>query len=319
MKEYGGYIEFERFHGKMLHEQAIDLNCGRNALAYLCLNKKIEKIYFPYYICDSVTNICQKIGEQFEYYHISPNFEPVFDANLGANHWIYIINYYVQLDNEKIKKIKQRYQRVIIDNAQSYFQLPIPNTDTIYTCRKYFGVSDGAFLYSDCKVNESIPTDESRERMNFSIGRLERSANAFYKEYVANNKMFATEPIKKMSLITKNILCGIDYEKVAEIREENFAYLQRKLQDINLLELSIPKGAFMYPLLIKEGMEVRRKLQQEKIYVPLLWPNVLETCKTEDLEYKYAAGILPLPVDQRYKLEDMRYIVKRVKEKIKEL
>lgn len=40
MKEYGGYIEFEIFHGKMLHENAVALNCGRNALAYLCKTKK---------------------------------------------------------------------------------------------------------------------------------------------------------------------------------------------------------------------------------------------------------------------------------------
>ena len=35
MKEIGGYIEFEYFHGKEYHENAIKLNCGRNCLAYL--------------------------------------------------------------------------------------------------------------------------------------------------------------------------------------------------------------------------------------------------------------------------------------------
>ena len=45
MKEYGGYIEFETFYGKMLHENSIALNCGRNAIAYICETKKIKKAY----------------------------------------------------------------------------------------------------------------------------------------------------------------------------------------------------------------------------------------------------------------------------------
>ena len=42
MKEYGGYIEFETFHGKMLHDNAVALNCGRGALEYICEAKKIR-------------------------------------------------------------------------------------------------------------------------------------------------------------------------------------------------------------------------------------------------------------------------------------
>lgn len=32
MKEYGGYIEFENYHGMILHEEALALNSGRGAL-----------------------------------------------------------------------------------------------------------------------------------------------------------------------------------------------------------------------------------------------------------------------------------------------
>ena len=53
MREIGGYIELETFRGRMLHEEATKLNCGRNALAYLCEAKKIEKLYLPYFLCSS--------------------------------------------------------------------------------------------------------------------------------------------------------------------------------------------------------------------------------------------------------------------------
>ena len=40
MREIGGYIELETFRGRMLHEEATKLNCGRNALAYLWKQRK---------------------------------------------------------------------------------------------------------------------------------------------------------------------------------------------------------------------------------------------------------------------------------------
>ena len=60
MKEIGGYIELDTYTGAMLHEKAIALNCGRGALEYLCEAKMIRKLYLPYFLCDSVPNLCKK-------------------------------------------------------------------------------------------------------------------------------------------------------------------------------------------------------------------------------------------------------------------
>lgn len=312
MKEYGGYIEFETFYGKMLHENSIALNCGRNAIAYICETKKIKKLYIPYFICSSVIDLCDKIGVLYDFYHINEKFEPIFNEKLHENEWIYIINFYGQLRNEYLKMWKQNYDRIIIDNAQSYYQMPIPNTETIYTCRKYFGVADGAFLYTDEHLGKPIPQDESFERMHFLLGRYERNANEFYSEYVRNNKLFLNEDIKTMSKLTQNLLHGISYEMIAKKRQENFDYLDKKLKYLNQLELRSVYGAFMYPLLIENGREIRKKLQEKKIYIPMLWPNVLEKCSKDSLEYHYAADILPLPIDQRYRKNDMEYIMEEI-------
>lgn len=57
MKEIGGYIELDTYRGKMLHEKAVALNCGRNALAYLIKSKSIKRILLPYFLCSSVVNV----------------------------------------------------------------------------------------------------------------------------------------------------------------------------------------------------------------------------------------------------------------------
>lgn len=33
--------------------------------------------------------------------------------------------------------------------------MPVENVDTLYICRKFFGVADGAFLYTDSFSNEN--------------------------------------------------------------------------------------------------------------------------------------------------------------------
>ena len=68
----------------------------------------------------------------------------------------------------------------------------------------------------------------------------------------------------------------------------------------------------MYPLYIDCGEEVRKHLQIKKIFVPTLWPAVFNLCGEEELEYDMAKNILPIPVDQRYGIDDMDYLVKEI-------
>ena len=307
MKEIGGYIELDTYRHTMLHEDALLLNCGRNALAYLLEARGIKKLYLPYFLCDSLVNVCRKYDVEVVNYHIGDKWLPK-NVNLDNDAWLYIVNFYGQITKEYLTRLVDEYQNVIIDNAQAYFEAPLPNVDTLYTCRKFFGVSDGAVLYTNSKLERSLEIDESFNRIHYVLGRYERSASEFYAEAAKNNDIFDNEPIREMSKLTRNLLRGIDYEYVKQIRTENFAYLHEKLKQINNLNVQPVEGAFMYPLMLNDAMKLRKKLQQMKIYIPTLWPNVLEECKPDTLEYKFAADILPIPVDQRYGIEDMEYM-----------
>ena len=312
MKEIGGYIELDTCLHAMLHEDAILLNCGRNALAYLLEARGIKKLYLPYFLCDSVVNVCKKIGVEVAFYHIGENWLPK-DLVIDGDAWLYIVNFYGQITREDLARLAAAYRNIIIDNAQAYFDAPLANVDTLYTCRKFFGVSDGAVLYTNSKLERSLEIDESFNRIHYVLGRYERTASEFYEEAAKNNDIFDNESIKEMSRLTKNLLRSIDYEYVKQIRTNNFAYLHEKLRVVNKLNVRPIEGAFMYPLLIDDAMKIRKKLQQMKIYIPTLWPNVLDDCEPDTLEYKFAADILPIPVDQRYGVEDMEYLVEVIK------
>lgn len=311
MREIGGYIELDRYAGSVYHEKAIALNCGRASFEYLIRSKNITKVYLPYFCCDSVAEPCRRCNIKYEYYHINPDFRPIFNKKLKTDEWLYIVNFYGQLTVEEINKYKATYNRIIIDNAQAYFQMPVSAVDTIYTCRKFFGVSDGAFLYTDAELT-GLEQDESFERVHYILGRFERTGSEFYAESAQNNQIFETEPLKKMSKLTENLLRGIDYDSVSKRRTKNFRHLHNQLKNRNKLKLTVPNGAFMYPFYTENGAEIRKVLQSKKIYIPTLWPDVFENCRSDTLEYKYAENILPLPIDQRYNQNDMDYIIKEL-------
>lgn len=316
MIEIGGYIELDTYRLPMLHENAIKLNCGRNALAYLIESKNIKKLYIPKFNCDCITDLCKRMNIDIDTYSIDKSFRPIFNKELNAGECFYLINYYGQISNTEIEVYKGKYKNIIVDNAQAYFQMPVEGIDTLYTCRKFFGVSDGAILYTDKKLNRKLDIDESFNRMRFVLGRFERSASEFYIESSENNDLFDNESIKYMSKLTQNLLHGIDYGYVGKKRTTNFEYLDKIFKDKNQLQLCTPNGAFMYPLLVSNGAEIRKELQQKKIYIPVLWPNVLNECSEESIEYNFAKNILPLPCDQRYSEEEMEYMSKLILERM---
>ena len=312
MREIGGYIEFETFHSDMLYDDGIKLNCGRNGFAYLIESRNIKKVRFPKMMCDSNDKVLSSYDLSVRYYSIGSDLK-MEDITLDEDEWLYVVNYYGQLTDEYIISLKKKYDRIILDNAQAYFHRPIKGIDTIYTCRKFFGVADGAILYTDARLNRQFPADESFGRMNFLLGRFERTASEFYGEYAANNDMFFDEPIKRMSGLTENILYGIDYDLIEKRRTENFKTYHEALSSVNKLRLNIPSGAFMYPLYIENGKAIRNKLKDIKIYIPTLWPNVLDNCTECDAEYEMAENILPLPCDQRYSYNEIKYVIEAIK------
>lgn len=308
MKEYGGYIELDKYNQKMLHSNAIALNCGRNCLAYLIRARNIKKINIPYFICDSILKVCEREKVVVSFYSIDNSFCPLIE-NLSSDEWVYVVNYYGQISKKVLLSLKHRFNNLIVDNAQAYFVSPNKGIDTIYTSRKFLGVADGAFLYTDAPMlREAIPIDQSFDRYGFILGRFERPASEFYRDYVCNNNRFNDEPIKKMSCLTDNFLHGIDYDSIKMKRTNNYSYYHSLLKSYNQLELKEIEGAFAYPFMVPNGARIRPMLQQLKIYIPMLWPSVIEVARDNSLECELAYNILPLPCDQRISKSDIDYI-----------
>ena len=310
-KEIGGYLELERFTGPMLHGEALALSSGRAFLSYLIEQSGIRKIVLPDYNCDVVEKACRDHRIEVRFYPVGLDLRPK-DLQVGEDEWLYLVNFYGQLTEEELRSFAARYPRLIVDNAQAYFTPPIPGVDTLYTCRKFIGVADGGFLYTDAPARE-LERDESRERMDFVLGRFERSAGEFFAASTRNNDELTTSPLQ-MSAVTRNLLHAVDYERVKAVRTENFRQLHEALGGRNLLKLRLSEGPYVYPLMRPEGQQLRWKLIEKKIFIPQLWGNVPEEQPGDSDACRLAGQIIPLPCDQRYGAEEMAFIIEAVKD-----
>ncbi len=305
--EIGGYFGLEHFSGREYHEGLLALNSGRNALLYLLRARKIEKLYIPYFLCDSVSALCDRYGYAYEYYRIAPDFTPVFPRRCEGGEYLYIVNFFGKFDAAQAAAWQAEYGNIIFDNVHAFFQRPAAGIDTLYSCRKFFGVPDGAYLATDAKLEEEIPVDVSMDRMRHVLGRLEGCATDYYADFKASDEAFDRMPLAQMSKLTRNILGAVDYEAVRRKRNENFQILAHALGEKNPLKLRLPEGAYAYPFYCENGMALKRRLAQQKIFVPTLWPNVLSWEGT--MEKDYAENILSLPCDQRYGEAQMQRIL----------
>lgn len=309
-KEIGGYFGLEESFGREYYPDLIGVNSGRNALLYILKAKHIKKLYIPRFLCDSVSMLCRREGYDYAEYPVGADFLPVFDRELEEGEYLYIVNFYGQISNLQLLELKERWGNVIFDNVQAFFQRPVPGVDTVYSCRKFFGVPDGGYAATDGVLPE-LPEDHSAERMRHILGRFEDCGSAYYGDFQANDERFYELPLAGMSRLTRNILRSVDYDRVRTIRNENYRLLASALEEENPLKLTQPEGPYCYPFYCPGGMEIKRKLAAQKIYVATLWPNVRELEGT--LEKDYAENILPLPCDQRYGREDMERLIRALR------
>ncbi len=313
MKEIGGFFELELNQGVELHNSALRLNLGRTSFEYILRAKKVKKVYLPYYTCDVMLEPLRKLSIKYEFYHINKNLEPVFNYNIIKGHEFFLYNNYFGLKDGFIKEISNIVRNLIIDNAQAFFSKPLPGIDTFYSPRKFFGLPDGGYLYTGKNLDIELEIDKSSERVGHLIGRIEDTADTFFGIFKENDKKLNGQSIKKMSNITYRLLLNIDYKKIAAIRKNNFKFLHNKLSKKNFLTIDFDSDCvpMVYPFFIEDS-SLRDLLIKNKIYTACYWPNIKKWVAKDSIEYKFCNEIIPLPIDQRYNLDDMSTIIKLI-------
>lgn len=309
MRNIGGFFELELNSFEEYHK-ALQLNSGRNCLEYILRVNKYKKVYLPYYVCDVVFEPFEKCGVEYEFYNIDEEFKPIFDLNKVQENEAFMYVNYFGLNQNTVKYLSDKITNLIVDNTQAFYAQALIGVDTFYSPRKFFGVPDGAYLYISSEEDFKIKKDNSFERMSHLLKRIDLGPQESYNEFKSNSKLIVGQDIKAMSQLTISLLKNIDYKKIQVIRNENFNFLHSKLKQLNELDIDVSSlnAPMIYPFKFTSE-NLKQKLINNNVFVATYWPNVLQYSDNAKIEVDLVNNIIALPIDQRYNIDDMNYII----------
>ena len=319
IKAIGGYFELadKDCECGTMPVKGIALNTCRNALEYIILQlPDAKRIFVPYYTCEAVIEPLKRLPVEYVFYHIDEQLEMVEEIDLKEGDYL-ITNNYFGVKDAYITELADRYgERLIVDNAQALFAPVLPGIKAAYSTRKFVGVADGGFaVVVSAESALAYELDNSSNHDSHLLIRKEKGAEAGFRDYQANECKLDNQPIRRMSPQTQSILSHIDYETVIQQRRQNYRFLSEALGEMNLIQLPFMDSfacPMVYPFMTNDE-SLRARLIENKVFVARYWPNVLEWCSENELEYKLAKQIIPIPIDQRYGLEDMERIIEIIK------
>ena len=292
------------------HKNAIRLNTGRNCLEYILRARRYQRVFIPDYICEVILEPFRRLGISYEFYHIDKNLEIIDDISLRADEALLYTNYFA-LKQRYVEKLAALYgNQLIVDNTQAFYAPPLEGIDTFYTCRKFFGVSDGAYLYTDTRISTPIERDVSWSRTTHLMKRIDLSAEEGFADFQKTDSSLDNNPMRKMSKLTERLMQSVDYRISAKKRRANYTLLHRHLKSSNRLKLPLEEGVvpMVYPYWTDdEGL--REQLIKHQVYVACYWPNVINWTSSEHTASCLARLLLPLPIDQRYGITEITRIL----------
>ena len=321
MKAIGGYFGLETgaVNADYPFLNAVGLNSGRHALEYILsgISPRPLRIHIPYYTCEVVLEPLRRLGVSFSFYHIDENLGISDLPVLHEGEYI-IVNNYFGIKDSHIHQLYLHYgDRMIVDCAQSFFAPREGGMKMFFSPRKFIGVADGGYAWPGVVPDIDLPQDYSTDRSIHLLRRIDAGAEAGFREFQRDDETLSSEPVKRMSNLTRSILESTDCKEIIRRRRSNFETLHNALASKN--RLCIPDcDSFVCPMvypLWTDDKSLRQRLIENKIFVATYWPNVFDWCDVDSIEYRMAEHIIPLPIDQRYGEEDMQRIINIIKER----
>lgn len=322
-QSYGGFLPLELNPGTewfdRYKQNRRSFNTVKAGLDFLIRQLGIREISIPYYYCPSTTKAIKDTGVSVHFYHIDEKLMPESSA-WEKGEAILLVNYFGVLEQQIAGMIHNQKEKIIIlDNAHAFFAVPpsLENIYTLYSAKKFFGVPDGAYLVGK-NVKASKDAEEyAAEYLHYSAVAFERGTDAAYHEKKEVDKMLSSH-YAGMSILAHGLLCNVDYQRVKNSRESNFSWLRKQFLKENELEIRDDAPAYLFPLLCRNGEEAKRKLIENRVFVPTLWSGEDLLVGGNEFELHMARDAIFLPIDQRYDRDDMQYVADLTKEILSE-
>ena len=196
---------------------------------------------------------------------------------------------------------------VVADCSQSYFQKPIDCLATIYSPRKFIPVADGGFIKTEYLL-ESNEADEaeSLNRFQYLVNRVIGEPELSRDLYLQAENSLKNISQRAMSNFSRRIIETTNLDYIRRKRRHNFK-LYSALNKFNKIKFRLDDQVpLCYPLMLKNGSNMREKLLENRILTPKYWPNIIPS---NEFEAALLNEVIHLPIDHRQDRESINRVI----------
>ena len=321
--EIGSFLELQLPKGREYYNHELNiarLNTGRMGIWHAFRITGCSRIWIPIYQCDSIRETLLNKGVDVCFYHQDKDFNPI-DIQASDTDAVLLVNYYGIMSSSRMAELAKPYKHTIIDCAQAFFCHPVDVALTVYSCRKFVGAPDGAYVVGK---NAHLLVDEypqcySSDTAGFLLKRIEYGCEGKgYESRQLNEHRIDAEDCMRMSKLTRVLMDAEDYTHNKQKRTENFVYLHHQLGDINKIDptryMDIETVPMVYPLVVEDD-ELIQRLFAAKHFQGHWWSYICEEQPTNSFEYWLSRYVIPVTIDQRYGKAEMDYLVNIIRNK----
>ena len=318
MSAIGGFLELEIRQGTegAWHTGALSLTSGRSCLRAILEIARPRRVFVPLYICDAALDPMRRLNIPIEFYTLTPSLD-VDRSEWPSDAAVLVVNYF-DLKSRQVDSIAAALrERAIVDDTQAFFRRGRRGSFSFNSARKFFGVPDGAYAYGPgidrvrpSARNDAVSVEHLTSRRT---GDLDHA----YRQYQEAEAHVSCE-ILSPSRCAQDVLAGVAYGEARAARRRNFIQLHDRLGALNTLSIDFTMDADAAPMcypFLPDRPSLHEALWRREIFVPRLWPEVTERPDAGFAwERDLAARLLPLPIDHRYGIDDMRRLGSVVRE-----
>ncbi|MBX9900260.1 MAG: hypothetical protein K2Y28_05695 [Burkholderiaceae bacterium] len=293
---------------------------ARASLFALLREVNPPSIWLPKFLCDSMIDAALTHGSEVKYYDLTNNLCVNEDVELKPGELLLFVNYF-GLCAAAQKDAIERFgaENIILDHSQAFFD-GIDNVfAVIKSPRKFFPLPDGGLLFSRELTGRIYDKDiDSIKRMNHLLQRTAFNAKKGYSSYIEAEKSLNNCAPLEMSNLTQCMLEACDFSRARLKRNENFLLLHDALKDLNQFPIMFNEidGPLCYPLMVSNE-NLRKNLIDENVFIPIYWNEVLRRVTPTSIEAKLVNDCIAIPCDQRYGQNQMLYLTKLIKGKMR--
>ncbi|MCF2901349.1 hypothetical protein E5N72_04235 [Pseudoalteromonas sp. MEBiC 03607] len=285
-----------------------EFQSARAALYAYLEAKKIEMLYLPDYICDSIFPAIESLKIEIKFYSVSELLLPKQQfLNIDdVRSRVILVNYFGLLTKPIKEFVNQNPRLFIVDNSQALFAEHIEGTVSIYSPRKFVGIPDGGYLLASCDIPMPNERFDSSPYLSHLLLRASGDVSKGYEKFLSAERALDSFYPKRISQISSYILASTNKEKIIHSRKSNYEYFQRKFDEANKLNLPLnDQVPLCYPLKLDFPVnEICEALIKKSIFLPRYWPS----------KYNGEVGMgmfdktLFLPIDERLNYKKIEFL-----------